>query len=266
MMTENYLEIPIRNIEIDVDNNPRKEMEDNKSQIENLADNIEENFLLNPVTVEKIGDNQYKIIAGYRRLQAFINLHMRYQNVDGYDGKYAIIPAILRENVKDTVFMALSENLARKDMTEEEKAKAIYLLKKETEDTVRDIAYKLGISKSYVGKLYKQGKQLANPQPLNINNGTLNRNQFNPDNVKDLMKVATTTISAMKDISILDTEGKADLTQKAKQLVDDLQDMITYIRKTEKELLNEADVKKLIKEQKKIDKLNKKRGKNAQDK
>lgn len=252
---ENYAEISTDKIEVNQNDNPRTEMENSKCKIEHLAENIEKNFLLNPVTVEKTGEDTYKIIAGYRRLQAFKDLHIKNKNKEGYDNRYATIPAIVRESVEDKVFVALSENLARKDMTEDEKAKGIYKYKEETNDTVRKIAYKLGISKSYVDKLYQRGKELVNPVPVSSAESSSVENKFEPERLKEIMDSTVSTVYKLRNFSAIDAEDKIKLKQESNKIVRDLQNLIAYLRENEKRISKDDEVKKVLRKQKKDDEL-----------
>ena len=162
-MKDYFANLPLDKIVVNQEDNPRKELENSKSNLELLEMNIAENGLLNPIVVEKINEDQYKLIAGYRRFKAYESLNGKSKTENQGTLKYNEIYAHVYEKVSDQVFVALSENLARKDMTEDEKARAIYLYKNDTEESVREIAYKLGISKSYVDKLYQRGKKLTNP-------------------------------------------------------------------------------------------------------
>lgn len=136
-MSDKYMSIPLENIEVNEADNPRKNTEDNRYTIKSLMENIEENHLINPLTVEQRDDGKYTLIAGYRRLQAFKNLHEKGKLETDYDNRYANVPAMVKQAVKDKLFVALSENLARKDMTEDEKAKGVYAFKNHTDDSVQ---------------------------------------------------------------------------------------------------------------------------------
>ena len=51
---------------------PRKYFDDN--QLKNLTKSIKKNGILQPLTVRKIDNNQYELIAGGRRFEAIIQL------------------------------------------------------------------------------------------------------------------------------------------------------------------------------------------------
>ena len=72
--------IPIENIFRD-DNQPRKEFD--KEKIEELAQSIHKNGLIQPLILTKKGDNHYMLVAGERRWRAaqIANLKMMKYNI-----------------------------------------------------------------------------------------------------------------------------------------------------------------------------------------
>lgn len=88
---------------------PRQKMKN----IQQLATNIKKNGLINPVSVEKIGEKKYKIISGERRYHAIKYLRM------------PKVPCIIK---KKTKYEMLAENFCREDLNIMEKAQAIHLL------------------------------------------------------------------------------------------------------------------------------------------
>mgnify|MGYP000860152273 CR=1 FL=1 len=197
-------------------------------------------------------------IAGYRRLQAFKSLHEKGKLETDYDNRYANVPVLVKQAVKDKLFMALSENLARKDMTGDEKAKGVYTFKNHTDETVRELAEKLGISKSYVEKLYQRGKQLANP--TNDAAVTLSAIFINPRQAGEIMERTEKILGLVNGVNKLTTAEKAELTKTMRILLNDLNKIVSYIRGAEKKLLADAAVKKFLEEQKQAAKPAAKRG------
>lgn len=116
---------------------PRKSF-DQKS-IQELADSIKEQGLLQPILVRKIDAETFELIAGERRLRA---------------AKLAGItkmPAIVKD-VKDSDALALSllENLQREDLNPIEEAKGYFQLIKEFHFTQDELARKLGKDRSTI--------------------------------------------------------------------------------------------------------------------
>ena len=79
-----------------------------------LANSIQEQGLLQPITVRTAGDGQYELIAGQRRFLACRLLGS------------ATISAIVRDDLDDTdaTVVSLVENVHRADMNAIDKAKA----------------------------------------------------------------------------------------------------------------------------------------------
>jgi ParB/RepB/Spo0J family partition protein len=108
-------------VEIEIDRirvsprNTRKNLEAGQeaSSLEDLARNIEEKGLLQPITVRRVGTG-FEVVAGQRRLKACQRLGWRK------------ISAIVRENVGDADATAISliENVHRADMHPLDKARA----------------------------------------------------------------------------------------------------------------------------------------------
>ncbi len=106
--------------------------------LQELADSIAQNGLLQPVTVRE-WENGYQLIAGERRLMACKMLGMEQ------------IPAIVNrvDDEKSAVF-ALIENLQRKDLNYFEEAQGIQTLMQTTGMSQQEVAKKLGKAQSTV--------------------------------------------------------------------------------------------------------------------
>jgi ParB family chromosome partitioning protein len=92
------------------ENQPRQKF--HNETLEELAESIAQQGLIQPIIVRSKEKNDFEIIAGERRFRAYKMLCERDAK------KYQAIPAIVR-NVEDDVAlaMALSENIDREDMT-----------------------------------------------------------------------------------------------------------------------------------------------------
>lgn len=84
-------------------NQPRREF--NEVALQELADSIKELGVIQPITLRKESEDSYQIIAGERRFRAS---HLA--------GKASIPAYILNANDKDTMEMALIENIQREDL------------------------------------------------------------------------------------------------------------------------------------------------------
>lgn len=104
--------------------------------LEELADSIRENGLLQPILVREYGAGRYQIIAGERRFRA--------SKLAGLEE----IPAIvLDKDDKSAAQIALIENIQREDLNPIEEAMAYRSLAKEYGMTQEDLSEKVGKSR-----------------------------------------------------------------------------------------------------------------------
>lgn len=104
-----------------------------------LAQSIKSSGLLQPVTVRKLSENYYELIAGERRTMAYQKL--------GYD----VIPAIVEDySDEQSIVLTLIENLQRKDLNCFEEAAGIERLMQELGLNQQQISQKLGKAQSTV--------------------------------------------------------------------------------------------------------------------
>ena len=116
---------------------PRKYFD--KEALEQLADSIVENGLLQPILVREYGDGRYQIIAGERRFRA--------SKIAGLTE----IPAIvLDRDDRKTAQIALIENLQREDLNPLEEAMAYKSLAEEFDMTQEELSVKVGKSRSAI--------------------------------------------------------------------------------------------------------------------
>ncbi|OAV11102.1 Chromosome plasmid partitioning protein ParB [Moraxella catarrhalis] len=107
--------------------------------LQELADNIDKNGLLQPITVRQTAQG-YEIVAGERRFRAMQLL-----------GKTSIECIMVHITDQQNALLALSENLARKDLSDYETALAVEKIQ-DSFDNKTELAKALGISRA---KLYK---------------------------------------------------------------------------------------------------------------
>ena len=84
-------------------NQPRRDF--NEEALQELADSIKELGVIQPITLRKMDDGTYQIIAGERRFRA-----------SQIAGKGTIPAYILKADDEDTMEMALIENIQREDL------------------------------------------------------------------------------------------------------------------------------------------------------
>ena len=114
------------------------------TSIEDLANSIREQGLLNPIMVREISDNEYDLIAGQRRYLACSRLGM------------ATIPAIVRNDLDDTgaSVVSLIENVHRADLSPIDKAKAYETIRTRYQDD-KLVSKATGVSVATVRKYLK---------------------------------------------------------------------------------------------------------------
>lgn len=106
--------------------------------IDELADSIRENGLIQPITVRKIGDH-YELIAGERRYRACIKAG--YQEIPSY---------IMTPTEDQAAQMALVENVQRENLSAIEEAKSYVQIMRQSSMTQEQVAKKIGKSQSAV--------------------------------------------------------------------------------------------------------------------
>lgn len=109
------------------------------ASVNDMANSIREQSLLQPITVRMAADGQYDLIAGQRRFLACRQLGM------------ASIPAVVRDDLNDAdaVVVSLIENVHRADMNPMDKARAYQAIYAKHE-SVQLVAKETGVSLSTV--------------------------------------------------------------------------------------------------------------------
>ncbi len=126
-----------------------------------LAESIKEQGLLQPIVVRTIGKNKYEIIAGERRWRA--------SQIAGLHN----IPVLIKElDDESTIAVALIENLQREDLNPMEEAYALSRLKEEFDLTHDQVAKAVGKSRSAVTNFLRL-TSLAEPVRLMVENTDL---------------------------------------------------------------------------------------------
>jgi ParB family chromosome partitioning protein len=121
---------------------PRRDIE--PEALEELAESIKAQGVMQPIIVREIGPHKYEIIAGERRWRA--------TQLAGLD----TIPALVRELSDETALaMALIENIQREDLNAMEEAIALHRLQTEFELTQQEIATAVGKSRSTVANFLR---------------------------------------------------------------------------------------------------------------
>lgn len=121
---------------------PRRDMHQNA--LEELAESIKAQGVMQPIVVRSVGNDRYEIIAGERRWRA--------TQLAGLD----VIPAVIRDVTDQAaIAMAIIENIQREDLNPMEEAVAVKRLQDEFELTQQEVADALGKSRSAVANLLR---------------------------------------------------------------------------------------------------------------
>ena len=121
---------------------PRRDMQ--TSALEELANSIKSQGVIQPIVIRPIAGEKYEIIAGERRWRA--------TQLAGLD----TIPAVIREIPDESaIAMALIENIQREDLNPIEEALALKQLQDEFELTHQQIAELVGKSRTAVTNLLR---------------------------------------------------------------------------------------------------------------
>jgi len=116
---------------------PRKNFD--KEALEELADSIGQNGVLQPILVREYGNGRYQIIAGERRFRA-----------SKIAGLTEIPAIILDKDDRKAAEIALIENIQREDLNPVEEAMAFRALSEEYLLTQEELSIKVGKSRSAV--------------------------------------------------------------------------------------------------------------------
>ena len=181
---------------------PRKEFD--PVRLQELADSITAQGVLQPVVVRPIGDNRYEIVAGERRWRAaqLARLHD--------------IPVVVRDvSDQSALAIALIENLQREDLNPLEEAEALKRLQEEFSLTHQQIADAISKSRATVTNL-------------------LRLNELNPE-VKLLLQKGEVEMGHARAMLTLDVRQQAELAAKivAKKL--NVRETEALVRKLQEE-------------------------------
>ncbi|MGH1486642.1 MAG: ParB/RepB/Spo0J family partition protein [Cellvibrionaceae bacterium] len=121
---------------------PRRDM--HPEALEELAESIKAQGVMQPIVIRPISSDKYEIIAGERRWRA--------TQLAGLDK----IPAVIRHvNDEAAIAMALIENIQREDLNPIEEAMALKRLQDEFELTHQEVAHAVGKSRTAVTNLLR---------------------------------------------------------------------------------------------------------------
>jgi ParB family chromosome partitioning protein len=153
------VEIPLEKIRFDA-TQPRQDFhhpdgrvgEEEQARLEEMRQSIETQGLIQPITVEALGDGTYRVVVGERRTRAHLLL-----------GRSSILAFVKDDLVKPKkrLIYQLAENVNRADLSDADMAKSVRrLMEGEGEDppmTQAMIAAELGKSEGWVSRYVKFG-------------------------------------------------------------------------------------------------------------
>ena len=121
------------------------------SEILELADSIEKQGLINPITVQKRDDGKYIVIAAHRRFEAIKKLGLPHVECN-----------ILEDlNEKEIILAQIAENCQRKQMSASELVDIFEDMKKRFHMTQSAIAVRFGKTDTWVTNQYQAVRLLA---------------------------------------------------------------------------------------------------------
>ena len=132
--------IPIEKIFRD-ETQPRKEF--NKEKIDELAQSIKKNGLIQPLIVTKRNTDSFLLVAGERRWRAAQTTDLK------------LLPALLLPEDLDKDEVSLIENIQREDLKVSEEAKAYLHLINKNQYTHEDLSKIVGKSRSHITNLLR---------------------------------------------------------------------------------------------------------------
>ena len=134
--TQRILQVPIENIRANP-NQPRKDF--NQESLEELAQSIKREGVLQPILVEEIAPGQYSIVAGERRYRA--------SRLAGLPS----IPVLVKDFTQmQRLEVSLIENIQRENLNPIEEAKAYAYLIQEAGITQEELAQRMGKNRSTI--------------------------------------------------------------------------------------------------------------------
>lgn len=135
-MEKRIIEININDI-IPNRNQPRKNFD--QKALEELSTSIKTYGVIQPITLRRLSNDKYELIAGERRLKA-----------TKLSGSNTIPAVIINVEENDSAAMALIENLQREDLNFLEEAEAYEKIVKEYKITQNELADKIGKTQSTI--------------------------------------------------------------------------------------------------------------------
>lgn len=190
---------------------PRRDF--NPDSLQELADSIAAQGVVQPIVVRPVDGNQYEIIAGERRWRA------------SQQAGLSEIPVVIRDvNDQAAMAMGLIENIQRDDLNPLEEAGALHRLLNEFELTHQEIARAVGKSRTTVTNLLRL-LELNSDVKTMIEDGRIEMGHARALlGLKDALQSEAARQVSLQGLSVRETEklvrrlqGASDESSKAKQ-------------------------------------------------
>jgi len=202
---------------------PRKNFD--KESLEELAESISQNGLLQPILVREYGTGRYQIIAGERRFRA-----------SKIAGLTEIPSIILDKDDRKVAEIALIENIQREDLNPIEEAMAYKALAEEYQLTQEELSMKVGKSRSAIANatrlldLPKDVLTLVASGELSAGHG---RTLLGLRNREDMLPLAEKVIVSDLSVRQLEEEVKRANKPKKPEPEDEPIPVVDYFREME---------------------------------
>lgn len=214
---------------------PRRKFDDEK--LGELADSIRENGIIQPITVRSLDNGGYQIVAGERRWRA--------SRLAGLEEIPVYIKAL---DERQTMQLALVENIQRDDLTPLEEASAYQQLMDSYDLTQAEVAKIVGKSRSVVANslrllgLTEEVRSLIEDGTLSLSHAKILAGLGEQDQVKFGREIQQTGMSVRElEISIARQES-AEKEQELKKQTEDEKAVRDGSVKKERPFLKEFEV------------------------
>jgi ParB family transcriptional regulator, chromosome partitioning protein len=173
---------------------PRRDMD--PDALEELAESIRQQGVMQPIVVRPISEGRYEIIAGERRWRA--------TQLAGLDR----VPAVVRDVPDEAaVAMALIENIQRENLNAMEEAMALHRLQEEFELTQGEVAQAVGKSRTTVTNLLRL-LNLSNEVRVMLEHGDLEMGHGRAMlTLSDEQQIDVARLVESKSLSVRQTEA-----------------------------------------------------------
>jgi ParB/RepB/Spo0J family partition protein len=228
--------VPVRSI---VPNPTQARSYFNEEALQELAEDIKERGILEPLLVRVNQDEMYEIIAGERRYRA--------AKIAGLDE----VPVIVKDLDDEKAELAsLVENIQRENLSFEDEQRYYQLLQNKFNYSITDIAKKINKSRYYVRQrlngVADEGAEMASPPTdgdknhNSVKNAELSKKSQSGKKAKPISPKFSPAVfkrfSSTVDNTLLYLENKQPDPKSAKQMQDTLEELETRLNRLKQKL------------------------------